>query len=72
MISVLTMCSSACDYHDRLIRNLVTAFAQKVLVFHGLNKEFMRHWRIAPSQQSPNVHRACLLGLLSAETEKCV
>lgn len=31
---LLTVCSSACDFHNRLIRNLITAFARKTLVFH--------------------------------------
>lgn len=31
---MLTMCSSACIYHNRLIRNLVTVFAQKTLAFN--------------------------------------
>ena len=31
---LLTMCSSACLYHNRLIRNLVTVLARKTLVFN--------------------------------------
>lgn len=31
---MLTVCSSACSYHNRLIHNLVTAFARKLLVFN--------------------------------------
>lgn len=34
MTQTLTMCSSGCDYHNRLIRNLVTAYAKKTLVFN--------------------------------------
>ena len=28
------MCSSACDHHNRLIKNLITAFAKKTLLFN--------------------------------------
>lgn len=31
---LLSMCSSVCDHHTRLIRNLVTALAKKTLVFN--------------------------------------
>lgn len=31
---LLSVCPSACDYHNRLIRNLVTVFARKTLVFN--------------------------------------
>lgn len=31
---LLSMCSSACDHHSRLIRNLVTALAGKMLLFN--------------------------------------
>lgn len=31
---LLTVCPSACSHHNRLIRNLVTAFARKLLVFN--------------------------------------
>lgn len=31
---LLTVCSSACSCHNRLLRNLVTAFARKTLVFN--------------------------------------
>lgn len=31
---LLLVCPSACDHHNRLIRNLVTAFARKALVFN--------------------------------------
>jgi CRP-like cAMP-binding protein len=31
---LLTMCSSACDHHNRLIKNLIAAFARKTLLFN--------------------------------------
>lgn len=31
---LLTMCSSACEYHNRLIQNLVASFAKKTLQFN--------------------------------------
>lgn len=34
MNRLLTMCSSACDHHNRLIKNLITAFAKKTLLFN--------------------------------------
>ena len=35
---MLTVCSSACGCHIRLIHNLVTALARKLLVFNSLGK----------------------------------
>lgn len=32
--SLLTMCSSSCAYHNRLIQNLVCSFAKKLLLFN--------------------------------------
>ena len=34
MNRLITMCSSFCDYHNRLIKNLITAFAKKTLLFN--------------------------------------
>lgn len=34
MNRLLTMCSCACDHHNRLIKNVVTSFAKKTLLFN--------------------------------------
>lgn len=31
---MLAVCSSSCDHHNRLVKNLITSFAKKTLLFH--------------------------------------
>ena len=54
---LLTVCSSACGCHNRLIRNLITAFARKTLVFHD-----------KITHMSKRKTRGTLLSYLSAES----
>ncbi len=59
MNRLITMCSAACSHHNRLIKNLITAFAQKTLLFN----EKITH-------MSKRKTRDKLLSYLSAEAAR--
>ena len=57
---LLTSCPSACDHHQKLIRNLVSVLANKILLFN----EKITHISKRPTREK-------LLSYLSAEAQRC-